>query len=53
MKQPVDSGYASLAEDLLRFHTLQHIPMDLNLERLDDGDDIESTLKAHRAEWHN
>ena len=51
-KQPVDSGYASLAEDLLRFHTLQHMPMDLHLERLDDGNGIESTLKAHGAEWH-
>ena len=51
-KQPVGSGYTSLAEDLLRFQTLQHMPMDLNLERLDDGDGIESTLKAHRAEWH-
>lgn len=26
--------------------------MDINLNRLDDGDGIESTLKAHRAEWH-
>ena len=51
-KQPVGSGYASLAEDLLRFQTVQHMPMDLNLLRLDDGDGIESTLKAHRAEWH-
>uniref|UniRef100_UPI00358E7FAB uncharacterized protein isoform X1 n=2 Tax=Myxine glutinosa TaxID=7769 RepID=UPI00358E7FAB len=47
-KQPVGSGYASLAEDLLRFQTLQHMPMDLNLERLDDGDGIESTLNAHK-----
>ncbi|KAK1876983.1 Lipoprotein-releasing system ATP-binding protein LolD [Dissostichus eleginoides] len=28
------------------------MPMDLNLERLDDGNGIEYTLKAHRAEWH-
>ena len=51
-KQSVGSGYASLAEDLFRFQTLQHMPMDINLERLDDGDGRESTLKAHRAEWH-
>lgn len=31
-KQPVGSGYASLAEDLLQFQTLQHMPMDINLE---------------------
>lgn len=51
-KQTNGSGYASLAEDLCRFQALQHIPMNLNLERLDDGDGIESTLKKHRAEWH-
>ena len=51
-KQPNNCGYASLADDLLRFHTLQHMPMDLNLNRLNDGDGKESTLKAHRAEWH-
>ncbi|KAI4830182.1 hypothetical protein KUCAC02_001832 [Chaenocephalus aceratus] len=49
-KQPIDRGYASLAEDILRFHILQHMPMDLNLERLDDVNGIEYTLKAHRAE---
>ena len=28
------------------------MPMDINLERLDDGTGIESTLRAHRSEWH-
>ena len=28
------------------------MPKDLHLERLDDGNGIESTLKAHGAEWH-
>lgn len=51
-KQSVGSGYVSLAEDLVRFRALQHIPMDLNLERLDDGDGIESTLRRHNAGWH-
>ena len=51
-KQPVGSGYASLAEDLLRFQTLPHMPMDLRLERLDDGNGIESTLREHSSEWH-
>jgi hypothetical protein len=50
-KQSSGSGYASLTEDL-RFQTLQHTPMDIDFERLDDGDGIESTLKAHKAEWH-
>ena len=34
------------------FETLNHMPRNINLERLDDGDGIESTLKAHRAGWH-
>ena len=37
-KQSVGSGYASLEED--------------NLDRLDDGNGIEVTLKAHKAGWH-
>lgn len=48
----IGSGYASLAEDLLRFQTIQHMPMDIKLEQLDEGDGIESTLKAHQAKWH-
>ncbi len=51
-KQSAGSGYASLTEDLLRFQTLHRMPMDINFERLDDGTGIESTLRAHRAEWH-
>ena len=51
-KQSVGSGYVSLAEDLARFRTLQHMPMDLNLERLNDEDGIESTLRRHKAGWH-
>lgn len=51
-KRTVGSGYASLAEDILRFQTLQHMPINIDLERLNDGDGIESTLMSHRAEWH-
>src|SRR5207244_4765802 len=51
-KQPVGSGYQSLADDPLRFQALQHVPMNLNLERLDDGNGIASTLMANRAGWH-
>ena len=52
-KQHVGSGYASLVEDLTRFHTLQRMPMDISMERLNDADGIESTLKTtHAAEWH-
>nr|CAD7404171.1 unnamed protein product [Timema cristinae] len=44
---------ASLAEELLRFQTLQPKLMGLNLERLDDGDGTGFTIKAHKAQWHN
>ena len=51
-KQPIGTGYASWAEDLLRFQTLQHMPMDFNLGGLDDGNGIDYTLKANKAVWH-
>ena len=37
------SGYVSLTENLHLFQGLQHMPMELNLERLDKGDGIEAT----------
>ena len=49
-KQPAGSGYTSLAEDLLRFQTLQHMPMNLDLDQLDDGNGIEATLQAHKVQ---
>lgn len=51
-KSPLSSSYASLAEDLCVFQGLQHLPLDLSLERLDDGDSVEATLHAHRAQQH-
>ena len=51
-KLSVGCGYVSLAEDLARFRTLQHMPMNLNQERLNDEDGIESTLRRHKAGWH-
>nr|CAD7406030.1 unnamed protein product [Timema cristinae] len=47
-KQPVGSGHSSLPEDLLWFKTLQYKPIDLNMERLDDGHGTKFTLKAHK-----
>lgn len=46
------SGYTSLAEDLHLFQGLQHMPLNLNLERLDEGDGVEATLRIHGAQWH-
>ena len=48
-KQHAGNGYTSLAEDLVRFQALQRMPMNISLERLDDGNDFESTLKSHNS----
>ncbi|KAG0693362.1 hypothetical protein GWK47_027539 [Chionoecetes opilio] len=50
--KPSGSGYASLTEDLLQFKGLRHMPMELNVNRLDDGDGVEATLRTHSAQWH-
>ena len=45
-------GYVSLTEDLVQFKGFRHMPMELNMNRLDDGDSIEATLRRHSAQWH-
>ncbi|KAG0718627.1 TIMELESS-interacting protein [Chionoecetes opilio] len=50
--KPSGSGYASLTEDLLQFKELRHMPMELNVNRLDDGDGVEATLGKPQAQWH-
>ena len=50
--KPSGSGYASLTEDHLQFKGLRHMPMELNVNRLDDGDGVEATLRTHSAQWH-
>ncbi len=51
-KGPIGGGHASLAEDLLRFQDLQHMPKNYQVERLDDGDGVEATFRTHRAQLH-
>ena len=46
------SGYKSLAEHLIQFQSLGHVPMDIDINRLDDGDGIEATLMRYQACWH-
>ena len=46
------SGYKSLAEHLIQFQSLGHVPMDIDINMLDDGDGIEATLMRHQACWH-
>ena len=51
-KNAMGRSYVSLAEEFVRFDILQHIPMDLKLERLNDHDGIKSALLRHKAGWH-
>lgn len=51
-KAPIGSGYKSLAGHLTNFNKLGQMPMNIDIERLDDGDGIEATLMRHRAGWH-
>ena len=52
MRPACGSGYASLAEYLMQFNLLGHIPVDIDIIRLDDGDGIEATLMRHQACCH-
>lgn len=51
-KAPIGSGYKSLAEHLSKFEELGQMLVELDINRLDEGNGIESTLIAHRAKWH-
>ena len=46
------AGYVTMAENLRKFQELGHVPLEIDLRRLDNGDGIEATLKAHSAKWH-
>ena len=49
--KPSGVGYASLTEDLVQFKGLRHMQMNLNVNRLCDGDGVEATLRS-QAQWH-
>ena len=51
-KTPDGSGYVSLAKNLLQFQDLGQMPLELNLDRLNDGSGVEATLKSNNAQWH-
>ena len=52
-KASVGSGYKTLVEQLTNFSELSHIPIDVDIKQLDDGDGIEAALMRHHAGWHN
>ena len=43
MRPTFGSGYKSLAEHLMQFQSLGHMPMGIDINRLNDGDGIEAT----------
>ena len=43
-KVSVGSGYKALAEQLTNFSELGHMPIDVDIKQLDDGNGIEATL---------
>ena len=52
LKLPVGSGCMLLAESLNQFKDLGIIPMDLDVEKLDEGIGIQETLMIHSTKWH-
>ena len=46
------SGYQYIASNLLEFKRLGCVPMNVNLDRLDEGYDIAETLSSHSAVNH-
>ena len=51
-RQEVGAGYKSCAKNLLELNGLESLPVDLDIERLDDGEGIEATLIKNKAKWH-
>ena len=48
-KASVGSGYKTLADQLTN---ISHMPIDVDIKQLDDGDGIEATLMKLHAGWH-
>ena len=48
----IGTGYEALVVNLEKFIELNDLPMDINVNRLNDGSGILSTLKKNKAKWH-
>ena len=46
------AGYPTLAENIERFSELNHLPIEIDVSRLDEGTGISDTLQQHQAMWH-
>ena len=60
LKCPADSkrknlgaGYVTFAQNVERFQDLNSLPVQFDIQGLDDGTGIADTLLSHRASWHD
>ena len=49
---PTEAGYTSLAKNLLTLHELNSLPLNINLSKLNDGNELEEALITNSAKWH-
>ena len=49
----IGADYNSFDSIILKCSALDWFPLTLNLQQLDDGNSIASTLQRHKAKWHN
>jgi len=52
MRPTFGNGYKSLAKHLMQFQSFGHMPMSIDVKRLDDRDGIEATITRHQASWN-
>lgn len=48
----IGAGYVTIADNLLKFKDLNCLPTSINLDSLDDGSGLQSTLMKNNARWH-
>lgn len=46
------TGYHTLANNILRFHEIDSLPVTIDIKKLDDGGGIASTFTKRSAKWH-
>ena len=51
-RKDTGAGYLSLASNLSQLHELQENPLDFDINEIDDGSSIASTLTINKACWH-
>ena len=46
------AGYRSFANNVAEFKSVGALPIEINIELLDESSRIEQTLISHKASWH-